>query len=447
MNPSLKFGELKTFLCDLNGFYPETVEITWFKITQEGALGLFEKICTGLPVMEKNGTFKVSSQISMAFFEKDTGAFLICEVQHESLGLPLRINSTIYLSVCTVVLVVIFVILYQRFLAKVPPLMSQLLVPEMIFVSEKMVAVCNISGFRPKAIDIHWYIDKLRKEANTEATGEEPLLSTEDITGEATHSLSKQGSKFNMTSELSYTPSVQDHCANLVCVVNHRALRHEQRLQRSIYVVARPNKMYITSSPLVPRQGENLVLSCIVERYYPEPIAVSWVKNGEVLTNVTRYGPFPCDNDYYSVWSQIEFVVSDRDDGTIFICQVCHKSLPSPEEFIYEVNLKGMPPEVQYISADPPDPGIRAETRLSCVIQNFYPMDIVVIWFRNGVQQDVGVFNSPCVQSSQGLYSMCAMIKFIAQPEHRNSVFTCRVQHVALKSYQERTYRFIGPEK
>ncbi|XP_018427586.1 PREDICTED: tyrosine-protein phosphatase non-receptor type substrate 1-like [Nanorana parkeri] len=268
----------------------------------------------------------------------------------------------------------------------------------------------------------------------------EPLLSAEDITGHASHSVTKSGRVFNMTSELSYTPSVRDHGAKMVCEVKHKAFRGLRRLEKHINVVARPNKMYITSSPLVPRAGEKLALSCIVEKFYPKPIEVSWVKNREALTGVTQYGPFPRDNDYYSVWNQIEFVLSEKDDGAIFICQITHNSLGSPAEVSYEINLKGMPPEVQYISADPPDPGVGAETRLSCMIQNFFPMDIEVVWLRNGVQQDFGVFNSPCVQSSRGLYSMCAMLKFIAQAGDHESVFTCRVQHVALKSCQERTY-------
>lgn len=456
MNPSLMFGESKTFLCDLTGFYPEDLEISWFKRSQDGELGLSENICTGIPVLEDNGTFRVSSQISAAFSEDDAGVFLICEVRHESLRSPLRSSSTVYLMargeaqgstaatvsivVCTVLLAIIFGILYQRFLAKVPPLMSQLIIPELNSAGEKMVALCNISGFRPRTIDICWYIDKSIKEAGAETSGKEPLLSAADITGQASHSVSKQGSVFNMTSELSYTPSVQDHGAKMVCEVKHKALRGVKRLERPIYVIARPNKMYITSSPLVPRAGEKLALSCIVEKFYPKPISLSWVKNRSALTNVTQYGPFPCDNDYYSVWSQVEFILSEKDDGAIFICQISHNSLGSPEEVSFEINLKGMPPEVQYISADPPDPGVGMETRLSCMLQNFFPMDIEVIWFKNGVQQDLGVYNSPCVQSSRGLYLMCTMLKLIAQAGDHESVFTCRVQHVALKSCQERTY-------
>lgn len=99
--------------------------------------------------------------------------------------------------------------------------------------------------------------------------------------------------------------------------------------------------MYITSSPLVPRAGEKLALSCIVEKFYPKPISLSWVKNRSALTNVTQYGPFPCDNDYYSVWSQVEFILSEKDDGAIFICQISHNSLGSPEEVSFEINLKG----------------------------------------------------------------------------------------------------------
>ncbi|XP_075071400.1 uncharacterized protein LOC142160397 [Mixophyes fleayi] len=465
VNPNLTGGETKTFFCELSHFYPQDVEIIWFMKKQEMEIVITSNICTGIPILGENGTFSVSSQVSMIFSEEDNGVVLICEVRHNSLLQPLRRNTTLHLAilqilqgdvgfiatvvVSTIALLllacIIFTILYQKLLAKVSPLVSPLILPELNADDEKMVAFCNISGFRPKAIDIHWYIDQSKGEPGTDHSVNGPLLQPADITSQAHHPVTKHGTVFNVTSQLSYTPCVLDNGAMLVCEVQHKALQRKTRHVSHINVAARPKKTYITSWPQIPRIGETLILSCIVEKFYPKLITITWLKNGQSLTNVTQFGPFPCENIYYSVWSQTDFLLTADDDGVIFTCQISHSSLGKIEELSYEINLKGTPPEVQFISADPPTPHIGEEMCLSCKISNFCPMDIKVNWFKNGIQLEAGVYNSVCVTSNSGVQSMCSILKFTPRNEDNGSVFTCNVQHIALKNCEERSYTLKIP--
>ncbi|KAG9474693.1 hypothetical protein GDO78_004807, partial [Eleutherodactylus coqui] len=210
----------------------------------------------------------------------------------------------------------------------------------------------------------------------------------------------------------------------------------------------RPKKSYISSWPPDPRAGDTVTLSCVVERFYPKPIAVTWLRNGQAQSSVTQFGPFSCDNDCYSVWSQIDLPLTEEEDGAVYTCQISHLSLRSVEELSYEINAQGTPPEVQFITADPVTPVIGQEMLLSCRISNFFPREIAVDWSKDGVRLDTGICRSLCVTNTNGVHSMWSSFKFTPAAEDDGSIFTCSVQHAALKNREERTYTLsVAAEK
>ncbi|CAH2302958.1 tapasin-like isoform X2 [Pelobates cultripes] len=167
VNPHLSHGETKTFFCEASQFYPQDIEIIWLLKSHGEEVPLTTKICTGLPSLIDNGTFNVSSQISMIFTEEDAGSVYICEVNHESLPRPLRRNTTILFAipemiprdtgfivgVVSVILITLVVflgvgIMYQKQFAKAPPL-SDVILPDFVPANEAMNVICNINGFRP----------------------------------------------------------------------------------------------------------------------------------------------------------------------------------------------------------------------------------------------------------------------------------------------------------
>ncbi|KAM4031894.1 LOW QUALITY PROTEIN: tyrosine-protein phosphatase non-receptor type substrate 1-like [Anomaloglossus baeobatrachus] len=329
--------------------------------------------------------------------------------------------------------------------ANLTPKVSVIILQELNLAGEEMVAICNINGFRPKAVDICWYMEKSDQVAGNGGSTDDPLLQATDITRHATHLVSKHGSLFNATSRLSYTPSVQDDSARLVCAVRHKALGAAARQESHVNVAARPKKSYITSWPQDPRMGGKLTLSCIVERFYPKPIKITWLRNGQVQSGATQFGPFPCEDDYYSVWSQIDLTVTEEEVGVMYTCQINHISLRGIEELSYEVNAQGTPPEVQFISADPVTPIIGKELLLSCRINNFFPRDIMVDWSKDGVRLEAGVCHSLCVTTTSGVHSMWSFLTITPAAEDDGAVFTCSVQHTALKHPEERTYTLSVP--
>ncbi|KAE8576367.1 hypothetical protein XENTR_v10004152 [Xenopus tropicalis] len=418
-NPTYIHGEIKTFFCIVQNYYPQKIELNWLVSELDKEQVLPKTYCTSDPALNNDGTYSVKSQIALVLNESDSGATMyICEVRHESLEQPARARTSVFLASA--------------------PLVSPIIPPALVIANEKMTFTCNINGFRPKPIIIQWYIDRPKQSQSLSI--DKPLLCGEDVTHQAQQQVTKHGSVFSATSQLFYTPTVQDDGAILVCEVEHKALHATVRQKEKINITARPKKCYITSWPLVPQLGERLVLSCIAEKFYPMEISLTWLKNGQLVTDVTSFGPFLCEDDYYSMWSQTELLLTEEDDGLIYTCQINHMSFGKIEELTYEINLKGTPPEVQWIIAEPQSPTQGEEARLRCKISNFSPPDVTVNWFRNGVQLGTGVCNSLCVASARGLHSMWSLLRFPCKAEDHGSTFMCQVHHIALKNCEERSY-------
>lgn len=87
--------------------------------------------------------------------------------------------------------------------------------------------------------------------------------------------------------------------------------------------------------------GKKLILICVVEKFYPKDIALDWFRNGQPIQSVVQFGPFPCESDFYSVWSQVEFILTTDEEGAIYTCQLKHSSFGNVEELSYEINLQG----------------------------------------------------------------------------------------------------------
>ncbi|KAM4030692.1 uncharacterized protein ACNLHF_018348 isoform 2-T2 [Anomaloglossus baeobatrachus] len=333
---------------------------------------------------------------------------------------------------------------------------------------EMKTFICKLSHFYPQDLEIKWIMKKEKRE----------MVLTKDICS----GVPFQGDNgtFTADSQVSILFTEEDDGSVIVCEVRHQSLPQPLTRDTAIHLTvvpasgrtaltvsavlmataiivttailywkflasARPKKSYITSWPQDPRMGGKLTLSCIVERFYPKPIKITWLRNGQVQSGATQFGPFPCEDDYYSVWSQIDLTVTEEEVGVMYTCQINHISLRGIEELSYEVNAQGTPPEVQFISADPVAPIIGKELLLSCRINNFFPRDIMVDWSKDGVKLEAGVCHSLCVTTTSGVHSMWSFLTITPAAEDDGAVFTCSVQHTALKHPEERTYTLSVP--
>ncbi|CAM4653959.1 unnamed protein product [Caretta caretta] len=467
-NPEITAGGEKTFSCDVHQFYPQEIDISWLvrKYGSKHERPLTQDICTGVPLAQK-GMFTVLSRVTREVSEEDDGSLYICEVRHESLEKPLRGNTTIFVTtprqyqrdmgfivgvaaaciVITGVCSIFLTIFYREQFMKVPPQVSLINKPDVIPINEKLKLMCNINGFRPKVISVKWY-RRTPQMASSEAPGEASFLlgPREDITDKARQPLETNGKFFSVPSCLTYIPTIPDDGAVFECSIEHSALKSAIWMSTTLSVTARPASLYITSWPQAPTVGEKLILSCVVEKFYPKNITLTWFRNGQLVSDVTQFGPFPCEIDYFSVWSQTEFMLTNEEEGAVYICQIKHSSFGNIEELFYEVNLQGTPPEVLWITTDPSVPVLGEELRLNCRINNFSPNVITVNWFRDGHLLQAGVCHSVSIMGANGLHSIWSVLRVTPGREEEGAVFTCQVTHAALRDSVERSYTLQLPE-
>lgn len=100
--------------------------------------------------------------------------------------------------------------------------------------------------------------------------------------------------------------------------------------------VCRPSPLPFPEPPTVRVSASEahdgiLTLRCRAFGFYPRPIGVSWLKDGEVRDQDTEWGGIvPNSDSTYYTWAAIEARPEDRDR---YQCRVDHASLPKPQLF------------------------------------------------------------------------------------------------------------------
>ncbi|XP_063037706.1 class I histocompatibility antigen, F10 alpha chain-like isoform X2 [Melospiza melodia melodia] len=82
-----------------------------------------------------------------------------------------------------------------------------------------------------------------------------------------------------------------------------------------------------------------LILSCHAYGFYPNTIAVSWMKGGETLDQETEWGGIvPNSDGTFHTWARIEVLPGEREQ---YRCRVEHPGMPEPGIFAWEPTSGG----------------------------------------------------------------------------------------------------------
>ncbi|XP_058678609.1 LOW QUALITY PROTEIN: class I histocompatibility antigen, F10 alpha chain-like [Ammospiza caudacuta] len=82
-----------------------------------------------------------------------------------------------------------------------------------------------------------------------------------------------------------------------------------------------------------------LILSCHAYGFYPNTIAVSWMKGGETLDQETQWGGIvPNSDGTFHTWARIEALPEEREQ---YRCRVEHPGMPEPGIFAWEPTSGG----------------------------------------------------------------------------------------------------------
>ncbi|KAI4873426.1 hypothetical protein NFI96_019854 [Prochilodus magdalenae] len=448
-------GEERTLRCDITRFYPEQLKVTWR--SEGGTESAQWDVCTGVPVPNSDGTFSVSSRITVkAEGLKSDATVYECRIEHRSFPELYRRNvtvrvqgpeqhySTSALIAGTVISSVLFtvlaigaaVVVYRRFHTG-PPSVSDIIKPDIIYAKTPTKLSCTVRGVQPKHLKVQWYRMASCDGGTAGISESDSLIGMENL--QELTQLQCEDSVHVSTVTLKLT--VDDDNRGYRCVVHCGSTKITK--DTTVRVKVLPDLLQISSQPQVPRLGQPLVLCCRIEKFYPADIRLEWHRQGtQLLPYATQFGPFSDQERLYSLWSKMELTVTNVDVGTVCTCRVYHTSFPAPfyKDVPYHISTEGRPPKVAFIKCDPPQPTLGTECTLNLCVKDFCPDPVTVTWYQDGERVSDGAFSSPASLNVNGLYSMWTFLKLTPSQQDLSSVFKCVVEHSALTEQEERQF-------
>lgn len=454
---SVAEGEEKLIQCDIGGYYPSTLTVSW--LLQNGShllqAGPLYRVCTEMSVLHTDGTYSIRSGITVHSSALKDGALqLLCRVEHQTYLSPYNTSVTLTLQApsepygaFTLVAVTSFLVMFavggtlllMYFRRKAEWLVSlcvsEISQPSVTYAHVESVLRCLISGVRRGELQVKWF--KLSADLVVQSE-EDPLLHWEDVSEWA--SLESGGS--HHTAVLSVCLSIREDRSRYRCEVHWR----DQRVTRETTVRVRvePSFLQISSIPQIPKVQRLLVLCCRVENFYPPDVHLEWSRNdGELVHPTTHFGPFSDHNHLYSMWSKIQLTMATEDESTVYTCRVYHSSFMAPgyRDALYHINTQGMPPNVMFIDCEPLCPVPNTECTLHLCIRDFCPKHVTVTWTLDGEPVDSGsVFNTPPSLNINGLYSMYSFLKLTPSQDEWTCCYRCQVEHSAQSQPEEREF-------
>uniref|UniRef100_A0A6I8R8Z8 Uncharacterized XB5846708 n=1 Tax=Xenopus tropicalis TaxID=8364 RepID=A0A6I8R8Z8_XENTR len=303
--------------------------------------------------------------------EEDDGAELTVRVTHSALKGPISVSCRLEVR-------------------GVKPKLSKIVFPLRILHEEPVTLTCPINGFKPKPLSVTWLkVDPLGQETE--------LLSwdrgTTDICDpQYSHQLAENERKWEkeedddrinyFLSNVTLLPTVRgDHGAQYVCRTHHYATGERAEKRMEMQVLAAPELGPIQKSPEILYVGEEMTLSCRIHSFHPEILGVCWYKGDELLASSTDQAHRGA-NHLLDCTSRATYRPSVRDIGKSFRCEVSHESLQHPKCVSWELKHLVSEPRVSAIKCHPEAPECNQPATLSCAIENYYPKDLKIRWYR-----------------------------------------------------------------
>ncbi|XP_068099855.1 uncharacterized protein [Hyperolius riggenbachi] len=180
-NKVIIINEESVLRSSISGFYPEDIDIEWLRDGE-----ILDNVIVEKPQRLLDGTYSVTSSVTVTPTEEDRGRTFSCRVQHESLTQPLQEDFTLVYGA-----------------------RPQLSIPRKDVESNtETTLTCMVMGFSPPDIKIMWIRDQ--KILDNQQSGQ--LQKT------------KQGT-YQMNSTMTFTPTKEDRNVTFSCKVQHVSLR------------------------------------------------------------------------------------------------------------------------------------------------------------------------------------------------------------------------------
>ncbi|XP_060118738.1 natural cytotoxicity triggering receptor 3 ligand 1 [Heteronotia binoei] len=451
----------KTLSCAVQEFYPGLIDIRWQKDSKEtqDKMVTAEEICTGSSVENGDGTFNVTSKLRLQPSLKDNGDIYSCIVDHKSFPTKQIFSATLtvtdppqnlgWLAGLFAILIttsVVAAFVYYWWFMKIQPTVLAFIGNTELKHMEDSELQCLISGFRPKPLDIAFFITKSNNEkqkifswnsktSDAESRDEQYLLLTEYKAIKVYATLKEQQRWiFQVSCKIHIVPDVKQlDKFELSLEVRHGALPHGFLVETASFkVAASPLLDPIWCSTDMPRSEEIMTLNCKIHSYFPQTIDVHWgVDNEQLPEEPFLSDPMKATDGLFFCTSSIKYLPKAADSGKRFSCKTNLRGSHHSRESVWTMKTVVCTPKVSQIGCDPFVPECGKAITLSCFMKDFNPPEFDICWRRGFEKLTHAQINTeePYLNTTSNLYCMKSQASFTPKPEDHGIEFVVEINH------------------
>ncbi|XP_058278732.1 uncharacterized protein LOC120760266 [Hirundo rustica] len=166
---------------------------------------------------------------------------------------------------------------------------------------------CTTGGFFPKEIGVKWFKNK------------DPMVAQPP---QVTESRVKT---YNISSTVMVTLQEDDVRSQLICEVQHPTLLVPLQGRYPLSRVLRvPPSVEVRAEPSPVEVNKTVTFTCLVKKFYPANVSVSWLENGSEIKveNISR--PVELHWGLFELRSQVEVQATEEKNGSTISCVVVH---------------------------------------------------------------------------------------------------------------------------
>ncbi|KAK2500958.1 hypothetical protein MC885_002404 [Smutsia gigantea] len=307
--------------------------------------------------------------------------------------------------------------------------------------------LCLISGYNPDEMEVSWLVDGHKETDSSQHIG--PI---------------KQEGKVNSThTELNITQADWVSQKTYTCQVSYQGLTFQDHARKctesdprgvSAYLIPpSPLDLYVHKSPKI--------ICLVVDLASVDDMTLKWTRESKLPLQQDQRVSKRHFNGTYTFMSTLPVDATDWIEGETYYCTVNHPDLPIPivrsiSKAPGELQAKGRwvglrgrsladptpsagkraAPEVYVFPPPEEGQGTMDKFTLTCLIQNFFPADITVLWLRNDVPVQTDQYTTTWPHRTNGshhpTFFVFSRLEVSQADWEQKSKFTCQVVHEAL---------------